>query len=306
MAMQIDRVAPVSKAVIILLSTSVFSAAFSVAMHSQWDAISYISLTISMTLGFCALLKILNNAASKFFFARIVHWMHAIFFEVLAFVGVIFLRLLAFLPFPNAFLQPKLKKNKSDTPILLVHGYCNNKSVWAYIRWRLEQETNNPVYAINLGYPFHSINEYANRVTSLADQIRTETGSSKIILMGHSMGGLITSLVATQDPARISSVFTIGSPLRGTHLARVGFGRNAREMQRSSPFITELHTKLGENTKIRFYHIGTKTDQLVMPYNSCVLGTCPDREFLFEDIGHASLLFSPRVANLLVHWLDKS
>jgi triacylglycerol lipase len=259
-----------------------------------------------MTLGFCALLKILNNAASKFFFARIVHWIHAIFFEVLAFVGVIFLRLLAFFSFPNIFLPSKLNIKKSDTPILLVHGYCNNKSVWAYIRWRLEQETKSPVYAINLGYPFHSINEYANRVTSLADQIRTETGSSQIILIGHSMGGLITSMVAMQNPDRISSVFTIGSPLWGTHLARVGFGQNAREMQRSSSLITELHTKLRKNTKTQFYHIGTKTDQLIMPYNSCFLGTCPDREFLFEDIGHASLLFSPRVASLLMHWLDRN
>jgi len=119
------------------------------------------------------------------------------------------------------------------------------------------------------------------------------------------MGGLITSMVAMKDPTVISSVFTIGSPLLGTHVARIGFGRNAREMQRSSPLLKELHTKLGEKTKVRFYHIGTKTDQLVMPYNSCIFGTCPDREFLFEDIGHASLLFSPRVANLLVHWLNK-
>ncbi|HEV7738722.1 MAG TPA: alpha/beta fold hydrolase [Chlamydiales bacterium] len=305
MAMQIDRVAPVSKAVITLLSTSVFIAAFSAAMHSHWDTISYIALTISMTLGFCALLKILNNAASKFFFARVVHWVHAICFEVLAFVGVIFLRLLGFFPFQKTFLQSKPNSKKSDTPILLVHGYCNNSSVWTYIRWRLELATKSPVYAINLGHPFKSMNEYANRVSSLADQIRIETGSSQIILMGHSMGGLITSMVAMKDPVGISSVFTIGSPLLGTHVARVGIGRNAREMQRSSPLLKDLHTKLKEKTKIRFYHIGTKTDQLVMPANSCVLGICPDREFLFEDIGHASLLFSPRVADLLVHWLNK-
>jgi len=301
--MQIDRVAPVSKAVITLLSTSVFSAAFSAALHSHWDAISYITLAVSMTLGFCALLKILNNAASKFFFARIVHWVHAIFFEVLAFVGVIILRLLGFL---KKLLPTKTGSKRPDTPILLVHGYCNNSSVWTYIRWRLEQDTKSPIYAINLGYPFHSMHEYATKVITLANEIRKETGSSQIILMGHSMGGLITSIVAMQDPLGISSVFTIGSPLWGTHLARVGYGPNAREMQRSSPLLMELHEKLRKKNQIRFYHIGTKTDQLIMPYSSSMLGTCPDREFLFEDIGHASLLFSPRVAGLLAHWLQEA
>ena len=48
------------------------------------------------------------------------------------------------------------------------------------------------------------MNEYANRVIALTDKIRKETGSSQIILIGHSMGGLIASMVAMQDSCQAS------------------------------------------------------------------------------------------------------
>jgi hypothetical protein len=55
-----------------------------------------------------------------------------------------------------------------------------------------------------------------------------------------------------------------------------------------------------------FYHIGTKTDQIVVPYTSSFLGSDPARQCLFDDLGHASLLFSPRVTGKIYQWINES
>ncbi len=296
--MHIERVAPVAKTGLLLLSSSVFLAAFSAAAHSHWHTISHLFLIISMVLGFFALLKIANTVSSQFFIAKFIHWLHAMCFEVVVLVGLILIRLL-----PKKIFF-KLGPT-SGRPILLVHGYCNNSSIWTLIQRRLVEETLGPIYTIDLGHPFLAMAEYVKAVRILMDQIQKETGHPNLVLIGHSMGGIISSMVALQEPNAISSVITIASPMSGTFLAKLGLGQNAREMERKSEYLMKLNEQLQDETKTQFYHIATKTDQIVIPGHSALRGSCPENEFLFEDLGHASLLFSSRVADLLVHWLKK-
>jgi triacylglycerol esterase/lipase EstA (alpha/beta hydrolase family) len=259
---------------------------------------SHFLLRVAMVLGFFALLKIINNVSSGLFFAKPIHWIHAMVFEVLAFGAVAVLRLLH-------FSMPKKVPifSKNGKPILLVHGYCNSSCVWTYIHQYLMSHTSHPVYTIDLGYPFHSLRTYAQAVTKKVKEICQETGQENVILIGHSMGGVVSSLVAMEHDSLIAAVFTIGSPIGGTYVAKIGVGANAREMERHSQLILELSKQLEAKSHVPFYHIATKTDQMVVPSSSGFRGITPEREFIFEDIGHASLLFSPRVAGLLVHWL---
>src|SRR5690348_15826931 len=46
------------------------------------------------------------------------------------------------------------------------------------------------------------------------DRARSQTGR-KIHLIGHSLGGIIARSVASQRPADVASVITLGSPFRG-------------------------------------------------------------------------------------------
>ncbi len=292
----IERVAPVATAGLILLSSSVLFAAFSAAAHSHWDTLSYFLLILSMVFGFLALLKIANLVSSQFSIGRTIHWVHAMCFECVVFAILILLR---FLPKKIFF---KLGAS-SGRPILLVHGYCNNSTVWTYIQWMLAKEGIGPIYTIDLGHPFCSMTEYVKAIKLLMAKIQKETGHPHLVLIGHSMGGIVSSLVALQEPEAIHSVITIGSPLNGTCLANIGVGLTAREMRRKSECLTTLNEQLKAKIKPQFYHIGTKTDQIVIPGCSALRGDCPENEFLFEDLGHASLLFSTRVADLLVHWL---
>ena len=231
-------------------------------------------------------------------FQSAFHWLRAGTMELLA---VLFLfPCLKVLRIFKSYEQPiGPKKGK---PILLVHGYRKDSSVWFYLRKKLAKTYPGPIYVLSLGAPFQSIRTYVKLVEQKCLQIKQETECDQLILIGHSMGGLVSVLSAFGNRL-ISDVITIASPLGGTKMAKLGKGLNAKEMNIGSALLIELNEKLGEEQRVRFFHIGTKTDHLVVPNQSSRPGKHLDREFLFENIGHASLLFSPRVVTLLQQWL---
>ncbi len=241
-------------------------------------------------------IKLFNTALSGVPFARLIHWLHAMTFEFFALVGVALLRLIP--------IKGIAKGN--GRPILLIHGYMNHSSVWFLFKKRLESFGFGPVYTMNLGHPFHSIEAYAEKVKEKARQIETETGRKDLILIGHSMGGLVSSFYAATRalPNTVTDVITLGSPLYGTPVAYIGIGPNAKEMRPTSEFLKTMREAMSKTKGVRFFHIATKSDQLVIPGKSAIL---PENEhFLFEDLGHASLLYSQRAAQQVAHWLQSS
>jgi pimeloyl-ACP methyl ester carboxylesterase len=286
-----EKVAKVSKLTLYLMASTVAVAGLCAALHTHVHGVACSLRILAMILGALALLRILNSAAVSFptFIAKPIHWVHAMTFELFALIAVIFLRLLSFVHSFEGPVGPK-----EGTPILLVHGYVNSASVWIYIRQFLAKGGFGPIYALSLGSPFASIRDHAKKVAARAEQIRRETGKSELILIGHSMGGLVSSYYATQLAPfdSVQKLITIASPLKGTYMAKLALGANGREMEPRSPFLKEL-------THIPCYNIGTKTDQLIVPASSSLLGTDPTHHMMFEDLGHASLLYSPRVASQL-------
>lgn len=240
-------------------------------------------------------IQVLNSLAPRLPtpMARTIHWTHAMTFECLAYFPVIFLH----------FVPSREKISGKGKPILLVHGYLNHSSVWTFQKRKFEKGGFGPIYTITLRHPFRSIRTYAEKVKIKAEAIAAETGRKDLILIGHSMGGLVSSLYATTlaAPGTVTDVITIGSPFVGTPMARIALGQNAREMEPNSPFLQQLLIAMAKNRQIRFHHIATKTDQLVIPGQSAVIKENP--HFIYEDIGHAGLLYSTRVADKISEWL---
>ncbi len=228
-----------------------------------------------------------------------IRWMHALTFELLTLLSLGFLRVFSFFHYDTP------KQHTIGHPILLVHGYLHGGFVWYYLKKRLARMGYGPIYTINLGHPFSSIRDYAHLLEKKIRQIELETGSIELTLIGHSMGGLVSAYYALKlaRPGSVRKIITIASPLQGTPIAKIGVGRCAREMEHRSTLVQELDAAI-ESSDIPFYHMATKTDQIVLPYTSCLRGS-PESQYVVEDIGHASLLFSGRVATKLSEWLKK-
>ncbi len=238
-------------------------------------------------------IRLLNSVAPRLPFSRLIHWMHAMTFEVPAFLSVAAMR----------FIPDRERVQGKGRPILLVHGYMNHSSVWRYLKKRLESFGLGPIYTISLGHPFKSIREYAEKVKVKAEEIAKETGRNDLILIGHSMGGLVSLWYAAKlaAPATVTDVITIASPLNGTPIAHIGLGQNAREMEPNSALLQEMRAEIANRRDVRFHHLATKSDQLVLPGYSAVIPQ--NNHMIYEDMGHASMLYSRRVTDQIVKWV---
>jgi hypothetical protein len=75
----------------------------------------------------------------------------------------LFVALLAALAFPFARINinPRTLSPSCKKVTVLVHGFFHNRTAWVYMRQRFEKCPDlGPIFTINLGHPYHSIEEY--------------------------------------------------------------------------------------------------------------------------------------------------
>lgn len=194
------------------------------------------------------------------------------------------------------------------TPILCVNGYLHNSSAWHFMREKLEKEGAGPIYTISVGNPVESIKNKANRVKKLAEKIAKETGRNDLVLIGHSMGGLVSSEYASNlaPENTVKGIITLGSPLQGTHIAKIGIGQAAREMGKKSSFVKQLQENIDKTAqKVKFYHFGSKTDLIVSGSSAINVKSNKEKNsdgfrHEYSSCGHASFLYSEDVAKHVV------
>lgn len=126
------------------------------------------------------------------------------------------------------------------TPLLLIHGYQCNRGFWFWLRRKLEA-AGWTVATHNLEPVFSAIDSYADGMARRIDEVLAATGTPQLILVGHSMGGLaIRAYLRRYGQAKVARMITLGTPHRGSRLARLGPGTNARQMRLGSSWLTEL------------------------------------------------------------------
>lgn len=219
--------------------------------------------------------------------------------------GLIILILTA--PLDLAKKDPTRPTDKKGTPILLVHGYLHSSSAWVYLRYYFNHEGFGPIYTINLGSPFHTIEDYAERVRTKAQWIARKTGRPDLILIGHSMGGLVSTYYATNIAPKhtVKAVVTLGSPLQGTKLAPLGIGACTKQMNYLSEFTQSLSRDLARGGETRYLHLGTTTDLMIRPIHSAWPNTPNAVITRLDGIGHIALLYTPSVAKTISAFLKK-
>ena len=200
--------------------------------------------------------------------------------------------------------NPTKNTNPNQTPVLLIHGYLHNSSAWSYFRYRLLTEGHSNVYTINLGLPIWSIEHYAELIDEKVKEIAKCTGRNDIVLIGHSMGGIIASQWATTQTQKIhvKSVITLSSPFQGTKRADVGVGACAKQLKIGSKFLEQLYNKIQDASSTRFFHIGSESDTTIRPLFSAFVSGKPGK--IYEKLGHMMYLFSDEVIDDVADYLE--
>jgi len=205
-------------------------------------------------------------------------------------------------PVKQSWFDPKTA-DSNQTPILLVHGYLHNSSGWAYHRHHYKKAGLNNVFTVDLGHPFHSIEDYSEVLRKKIEKIQQITGRNDIKLVGHSMGGVVSAHYALHcaesDGVQVKDLITLGSPLMGTKMGVIGVGKCAKEMCFGSAYIADLSDRLNKST-IPHFHQGSKGDIVIFPHRSSLNDTDDENTLTYNDLGHCSFMLSDRVvrANL--------
>ncbi|HTM63051.1 MAG TPA: alpha/beta hydrolase [Gammaproteobacteria bacterium] len=212
-----------------------------------------------------------------------------------------------FIENPNFNIETKPEHQVS---IYCVHGTADRNASFSLISERLKNDLPDHVDGIHL-LTFEDrmkgagIEEFAKQ---LKDKILSNNKNKRVILMGHSRGGVIASWfaenLAAENDIQVDLVACICAPFRGSYLAKwpmAAISKSVDEMRTDSELVKALSEKI-ENTKINYIYAGADKDAIVngdcwLPYHVArVDANCS----LHTGHSHLSIMSSHE----LVKWLS--
>jgi triacylglycerol esterase/lipase EstA (alpha/beta hydrolase family) len=177
---------------------------------------------------------------------------------------------------------------------VLVHGFVCNRGLW--LPWmRALRRQGQPYTTVNLEPVFGSIDDYAPLIDEAVRRAHALTGLPPLLVC-HSMGGLAARawLAATPGAAdRVCGVVTIGTPHRGTWLARFGHTANGRQMQVDGPWLRALAAREAGQPRPPFVCWYSNADNIVFPASTATLPGADNRHL--HGVPHVAMAFHPTV-----------
>jgi predicted alpha/beta hydrolase family esterase len=199
-------------------------------------------------------------------------------------------------PWRSGFPEPPLTREPQRPALLLIAGFMCNRAAWKpLLDSGLLRDFN--VATANLEPIFGDIDAYAEVVHRAVEKLRAATGAARVVLVGHSMGGLAARVyLRKHGDAHVARIVTLASPHHGTIFGRLGHSRNARQMARGSRFIQQVAAH-DRGRWTRFTTVTTRDDNLVVPRSSPLLPGAKQVEI--DGVGHLALIEDPRVWRII-------
>jgi pimeloyl-ACP methyl ester carboxylesterase len=186
----------------------------------------------------------------------------------------------------------------AGTPILLVHGLVDNRSIFTVLRRALRRRGFGRIWTMNYHVLTHDLRAAAKRLATTVESICEQTGYERIHVIGHSMGGIVARYYVQRmdGDARVHTLVTLGSPHGGTHAARLLPRGVTRQLRPRSDVIAEL-AEPAPQCRTRFVSFWSDLDALISPKRAAQIDH-PDltaRNVFVPGVGHMSLPIDRRV-----------
>lgn len=220
-------------------------------------------------------------------------------------------QLMVYVTYPLGFARRLWKPSPSSRcarpPVLLVHGLYHNASAWYLYKWWLRRRGYEKVFAWSyntLKYDFWQLSEQLKGVVREAAGL---CGGEPVILVGHSMGGLLTR-AAVADPetaALVRAAVVLAAPNHGSKLSALAFGRLGRSLVHNGPLVRRLNAMSSprDMPKLNLY---SPLDNMVLPTSSLVI---PEKGWIQAEtapISHVSMLYHVPTVRMVMEFLDET
>lgn len=201
---------------------------------------------------------------------------------------------------PRAAPRQVIYPGSSSPPVLLLHGYGCNSGYWTHLTALLDAARISHA-TLDLAPITGDIDGYVPLVQCAAEQLRARAGAPRLVIVGHSMGGLVArAWLRAHGTARVARVITLGTPHHGTCLASFGIGRNAEQMRRTgagdgseNAWLRALAAGESAATRALITSLYSHHDNIIAPQTSSHLAGA--RNIALGGVGHVALGRNPGV-----------
>ncbi|MFJ8926641.1 MULTISPECIES: lipase family alpha/beta hydrolase [unclassified Streptomyces] len=200
---------------------------------------------------------------------------------------------------PTAADAPRLP-SRAKPPVLLLHGFIDNRSVFVLLRRSLAQHGRQHVESLNYSPLTCDIRAAAALLARHVEEVCERSGQDRVDIVGHSLGGLIARyyVQCLGGDTRVRTLVTLGTPHGGTRVAPLADAHPiVRQMRPGSSVVEELK-RPAPGCRTRFVSFWSDLDQLMLPLETA----CVDHVDLLAQnvrvtgIGHLALPVHPAVA----------
>jgi len=177
-------------------------------------------------------------------------------------------------------------------PVILLHGLFQNRSCLFWLQFRLRSA--GYLQTISIGTPpWRDMETLTESLSKKVDELRIRLKVDKVVLVGHSMGGMIARnyIQNRGGAAHVYGMVTLGSPHHGSKLAPFAISHLGKNLLPGCEFLAKFNS-VPWPEQARAISIYTRYDNIVLPADSAKMTGAQIVEL--DGMGHTSLLFHPR------------
>ncbi len=238
---------------------------------------------------------------------RILRWVFRGFlWAVAAQITAVFTFPLGWLPRRKGVSHPA---GPSDPIVLPVHGLYHNRSAFLLLERALRRSGIRDVRP----WTYSSWNEDFFHLAELLrrhlEDLHRSDPSRPILLVGHSLGGLLARYAAaTCLEGAVSGCLSLGTPHQGSRLAVFALGGLGKSLGYRSPLIETLEREESRKPAPQFSCVAvvSPVDNMVLPTASLIPSASHWRVQWTPPMSHVAMLYHPAVLRAVVSWVKEA
>lgn len=185
-------------------------------------------------------------------------------------------------------------------PLLLVHGFLCNGAVWIPLARRLPGRN---LASVSLEPSYRHFERQLQDLHEAVLALCARTGHSRVTLVGHSMGALLSRAYAQRHPQHCAAVVCVAAPHHGTLLADYIYGVEAGPPSARCQWLAAVNQRDGERIGVPALNLWSADDNIVIPARSARLAHTPERTL--HGHGHMAAIAAASACATLIAAIEE-
>lgn len=177
-------------------------------------------------------------------------------------------------------------------PVLFVHGYIHTSSAWVHFARTFAKAGYTDQHAFSYRSFATDFDVLANRLEKEIETISAQRPGKKIVLVGHSLGGLAIRNFLNTSPNRnsVCAAVTLGSPHQGSTMAKLALTKLGRQLRYEGDLVKRIAAS-DKPPPCPCLALFSPTDNMVMPAEGLRIRTEGWKERQVSPVCHVGMLY---------------